>query len=624
MYTWIFVVSCVAAFGVSFGIGANDLANSFGTAYGSKVLTIRQIVVIAAVCEFSGALLLGAEVSKTIAGSITSAGAFTEHPAILMYGMFCALISTAIWLVLATLKQIPVSTTHSIIGSVVGFALVFRGPGGVMWASKADEFPFVKGFVPVAISWVTSPVLALLAAMAVFWLLRRFVLRQTTANASRRTAVSFVVITFFTVWLNMFFIFAKGMKDRIKWSVGQSTWVSLLIATGAAVVVALASPKLMQRAKAAVAAEAEAAAAAATDVAEDIAEQQRRRRSDAAGPLPTLPDIPVVRSEDANPRVKARDDEHESTPMVGREMEPIAPSFASITVGGSDTDPSQLSSPTMRVLRRGGGKSGNVSGGTDAEPGAFSSSPLGEGPYVPQQRVGGTLNASFNSMRVMNAGSYKKSVQINLPSTPTAFAKQVVAVYNESFGHAAETYPPDTAQERFNPEAEYIFKYLQIFSAIILSFSHGANDVSNSIGALASIYYIFENEKTPESVGVEIWMLVIGGLGICVGLATFGQRILVVLGEQMVVLTPSRGFTAQFAASLSVSFASAIGLPISTTHSIVGAVVGVGLIERAPIGWNAVVRTAIACVLTVIVTCVFCGLLFAQGVYSPSSDNIFS
>ena len=176
-YVWIVAVGGISAFAMSCGIGSNDLANAFGTAYGSGVMTLKQIVIVASFCEFGGAFLLGGEVTKTIAGSVTNISMFTAQPAILMYGMLSALIAATVWLFSATYMELAVSTTHSIIGGIIGFAMAYNGPQAITWIEPLDEFPYMKGVVPIVVSWFTSPILSAGFSALIFWLTRTLILR---------------------------------------------------------------------------------------------------------------------------------------------------------------------------------------------------------------------------------------------------------------------------------------------------------------------------------------------------------------------------------------------------------------------------------------------------------------
>jgi len=124
---------------------------------------------------------------------------------------------------------------------------------------------------------------------------------------------------------------------------------------------------------------------------------------------------------------------------------------------------------------------------------------------------------------------------------------------------------------------ENIFGHLQIMSACLMAFAHGANDVANAIGPLSAAITILQTGTIYSESVVPTWALALGGIGIVFGLATWGWRVIMTIGKKITELTPTRGFSAEFGAALTVLIASRIGMPISTTHTLVGAVIGVGL-----------------------------------------------
>ena len=129
---------------------------------------------------------------------------------------------------------------------------------------------------------------------------------------------------------------------------------------------------------------------------------------------------------------------------------------------------------------------------------------------------------------------------------------------------------------RFN-KVERVFVVLQILTACAVAFAHGSNDVANSIGPLAAVVNVVEGAGVSSKAPVQPWMLAVGGLGIVIGLATWGYRVMETVGKKITELTPSRGFAAELAAATTIVLASRLGIPISTTHTLVGAVLGVGM-----------------------------------------------
>jgi sodium-dependent phosphate transporter len=430
MYTWILVAGAINSFIDACGIGANDLANSFGTTYGSKVLTLAQIVGLASVFEFTGAMLLGAPVTNTLAGSISNVAYFKSQPYVLMYGMLSALAASSTWLYTATYLGLPVSTTHSIVGGIMGFSLVYKGVEGVVWNKTIPDFPYVAGFVPIVISWISSPIVTALISAGVYSLIKHFVVKST--HAVWRSIHLLPVVVAVTFFIESFFVLSKGAGSKITWSIETTSWVSGCIASGAALLSALAIPWLTKK----------------------------------------VEEIPVL---------------------------------------------------------------------------------------------------------------------------------------------------PEALNE-YDPKVEYTFKYLQIFTSICTSFAHGANDVSNAVGPLAAIWYIYQNDAVASKIEVPLWILALGGTGIVVGLATYGRKIMEVLGEKITFISPARGFSAELATALVVSFASKYGFPISSTQCITGAVIGISLCDHdlKNVNWRIIARIFVSWIGTILVTAGLSAAIFAQGVYSPN------
>lgn len=484
-YLWITVVGGIVSFLTGCGVGMNDLANAFGTTYGSRVLTLKQIVVLASICELAGAIFLGAEVTSTISGGIAEPAVFKDEPYVLMYGMLCALGAAFTWLLLATLLSLPVSSTHSIAGGVVGFALVYGGTDAVYWAKSKESFPFVSGVVPIIASWFVSPVLTGAAAALVYGLISLLVLRP--ANSVQRALYSIPVIVSLTFFLEAFFVLFKGAKSRLHWPLNKAMWVAAVVGAGTGCLSLLLIPLLKRRVRL-------------------MTEQAERATAEEMAAAPNQP------SPDAKP---------------GNELEGMTTS--AVVANSRSNDESDCRSAAKEDLPR--------------------------------------FNVRIHDNR-----------------------------------------------------AEYVFRYLQVFTAICASFAHGANDVSNAVGPFAAIYSIYVNKRVSSKSDAPIWILALGGAGIVVGLATLGVRIMRLLGRRITTITPSRGFSAELAAALVVSFASGFGVPVSSTHCITGAVVAISIVDVGffNVRWLIVAKLYAGWIVTLFVTALISAAFFAQGIYAPS------
>ena len=471
MYTWILVAGALNSFLDACGIGSNDLANSFGTTYGSKVLTVPQIILLASIFEFLGAMVLGSPVTNTLAGSISNVSYFKSQPYVLMYGMLSALAGSTTWLYTATYLGLPVSTTHSIVGGIMGFSLVYKGVDGVVWTKSIPDFPFVGGFVPIAISWVSSPVITGIISMIFYSSIRYFIIK--TNNSIQRSIYFLPAVVFSTVFIESIFVLSKGAGSKITWEMGQTVWVSACIGVGASLFSAALIPTLKKKIETYV---------APTAMIEDL------KTVDLSGAI-------VVTDSPSN-GVTVRD-------------------------------------------------------------------------------LSGTI----------------------IPVTTKTHV-----------------------DEHHDPRIESVFAYLQIFTSICTSFAHGANDVSNAVGPLAAIWHIHENGAVASKIEVPYWVLAIGGFGIVVGLATYGVKIMDVLGKKITFISPSRGFAAELATGLVISFCSKYGLPVSSTQCITGAVVGISLCDRkfSDLNLKIIAKIFVSWILTLFVTAGISAAIFSQGVYSPN------
>ena len=184
---------------MAWGIGANDVANAMATSVGSRAITIKQAIIIAAIFEFLGAFLAGGEVTSTIRKGIIDSGAIGDAN-ILLYGMLSALLAAALWLTVASRFGWPVSTTHSIVGAIVGFALVAVGSEAVNWGKMGL----------IASSWVTSPLLAGVMAFILIMSVQKLIFESAAPEAQSRKIVPFYI--FLTATVIALVTFLKGLK----------------------------------------------------------------------------------------------------------------------------------------------------------------------------------------------------------------------------------------------------------------------------------------------------------------------------------------------------------------------------------------------------------------------------
>ena len=262
------VVGAFGAFGFGWATGANDVANAFGTSVGSGALTNLQAVMIAAVFEFVGAMVLGRVSTSTIAGSIADRTVFyykaKKHPEcsypgnvcqapVYGYGMMWTLWVGFLWQGFATYHGLNVSATHSIIGGIIGFALAYS-KDGVLWITEDPlSIPPYKGVVPIVIAWFFAPITTAFASGTMFYIIRTFVLRHE--DSYERAFKVLPILILITTWINIYFVFTKGAKKTLTknngndWSDDKAAWIAFVIAAGLAIISIAGIPLIRSRAE---------------------------------------------------------------------------------------------------------------------------------------------------------------------------------------------------------------------------------------------------------------------------------------------------------------------------------------------------------------------------------------
>jgi sodium-dependent phosphate transporter len=191
---------------------ANDVANAFATSVGSKALTVKQACCIAVVMEFVGACFMGGEVVKTIRGSLANINDFKDNPPLLMWGCMCVDIATAVWLILATRFEMPVSTTHSCVGGMIGMTIALRGANSVIWFKPSDAAnPIPGGFLSIVVSWFLSPLLSAITS-AILFLIVRTILRSK--NGFENSVRTYPIMVFFCVMIVAVYMLTKGITSQ--------------------------------------------------------------------------------------------------------------------------------------------------------------------------------------------------------------------------------------------------------------------------------------------------------------------------------------------------------------------------------------------------------------------------
>jgi len=369
---------------MAMNIGANDVANNVGPAVGAGALSIGGAIVIASIFEAGGALIAGGDVVGTIKKGIIDPAAFGGDPMLFVYGMSAALLAAALWLNLATWLKAPVSTTHSIVGGVLGGGIAAGGVAIVSWGTMGK----------IAASWVISPVLGGVIAAVFLYIIKSQILYKEDRIGAAKKVVPILVAVMAAAFLT--YLTLKGLKHIWK----------------------------------------------------DLAE--------------VFTFLPQTKK-----------------PTFG----------AALAIGV----------------------------------------------------IGGVITFFIVKPRVL----YKVD-----------------------------------GMEGSRADLNLLFTIPLIFAAALLSFAHGANDVANAVGPLAAVNDALTHLSVAKKAAIPLWVMVVGGVGISVGLALYGPRLIRTVGSEITELDQMRAFSIMMAAAITVVIASQLGLPVSSTHIAVGAVFGVGFLRE--------------------------------------------
>ncbi|RLA05356.1 MAG: inorganic phosphate transporter [Gammaproteobacteria bacterium] len=384
-------LAIAAVFGgyMAMNIGANDVANNVGPAVGSKALTMGGAILIAVIFEAGGAFIAGGEVVSTIKKGIINIDAFGSDTDSFLWAMMAALLAAALWLNIATMAKAPVSTTHSIVGGVMGAGIAAAGFNIVDWAMMGK----------IASSWVISPVIGgVIAAGFLLAIKKTIIYQRDKVSASYKWVPVYVALM---SWAFVTYLVLKGLKK---------VWPQLVT------------------------------------------------------------------------------------------------SFNDIMFF------------TVEVTKK---------------------------PSFGAAALIGLIIAVFAFMLV------KKVLKVRLHTL-------------------------DNTREGVNK----LFTIPLIFAAALLSFAHGANDVANAIGPLAAINDAVMTGGISSKAGIPFWVMAVGAIGIAIGLALYGPRLIKTVGGEITDLDQMRAFAIAMAAAITVIIASQLGLPVSSTHIAIGGIFGVGFLRE--------------------------------------------
>lgn len=592
-YEWLVIVGGILAFAMAWGIGANDVANAFATSVGAGSITLPTALVIAAIMEFGGAILLGGEVTDTVRKKIINIDTFDPNkedgsangPELLMVGFFIALISATIWLILATYLSLPVSTSHSIIGALLGVGLAYRGAKAVVWISSGSGFDKLKGVVGVVLSWIISPVLSAIIAVIFFLIVRTFVLRRE--NSFQKGLYFMPIFYGVTLTIAIFFIIYQG-DNRFDISDDLGTGPAVGIAFGAGAVFAILSFFIISPLAKKAAERWEERELEKAKNPEGVTDESERKNgiTNAFKKVGINLTIDEELSDDV---IRMHDNVEKFDPKTERLftwVQVFTAAVDSFAHGANDVANAIAPFASIYELHNNGGIV-----------------------TVPQEN------------KFEKDGTYTGGGRLD----GTDFTKDELIPDFENFCGAVD------GTDYFKCKDDPVFPYKTVFirGADSQTFVGSYDDEGALKDDSAVVCYSGCNPRnyeayTDKKQSVQLWILALGGGGIVLGLAMWGYRIILAIGVKLTKLTPSRGFSIEIGAAITVLIASKIGLPVSTTHCQVGATMGVGLAEgkASTVNWKQFLIVCVGWVFTLIFTGFISAILFLTVTSSPFNVRV--
>ncbi|KAI5792346.1 phosphate transporter [Pyronema domesticum] len=565
-YDWIFALAMIFAFLDAWNIGANDVANSFATSVSSRSLTMRQAMMIATVMEFTGAVTVGARVSDTIRTKIVGVDAFVDQPAVLALGMLCALIGSSTWLTIATSLGLPVSTTHCITGGVIGFGIATVGASGVSWSWND------KGVAQIVASWVIAPGIAGVFAAIIFLITKYGVLKRS--NPLKWGFVMVPIYFGITSGILTMLIVWKGAAslDLDHWGAGQIAGTIFGVAGGVVLMVCLFFLPWLHRKLA-------------------MDDWTMRWYHLFLGPM-LLKRGPVP------------------DPPEGFNVQIVQDYYAGHATR-EDLEAMRLNEDTIANMEHfKATKEAQINGAETNAHGVTKEAHITDG-------------KALGDVEKADAGPWY--LPKNLPKAIwKAFMhgvdKDIIAEQSRGGSRLAGNILDMHARAaHFDNKAEHLYSFLQVLTAATSSFAHGANDVSNAIGPLSTIYLVWNSGHISKKSPVPIWVLCYGGAGIVIGLWTYGYNIMRNLGNRLTLQSPTRGFSMELGSAVTVVMATRLALPVSTTQCIVGATMGVALCngDYKALNWRMVAWCYSGWLLTLPIAGLISGCLMGIIINAP-------
>ncbi|CAN9163694.1 unnamed protein product [Alternaria alternata] len=565
-YDWILAITTIAFVASSASNGANDVANSYATSVAARTLKMWQAGILACFTEFLGAVALGSRVTGTIKSGIFALDTFKPVPATLMLAMGCAEVGSAVFLTVATIAGMPVSTTQTVVGALAGAGIAAQSP--LSWGWK-------KGSISqIAASWVIAPFLSAAFAAVLFLTIKFAVHNRKDPFKWAMRLIPFYLA--FTAGVLALFIIDElpNGESLEEMGAGKACGIILGVFFGMLAISYIFFIPYFTR---------------------------RLVKGDTRLRAWHLPLGPLLYRE--NPPIY----------FPGKGDQVVTDYYAkSAPVATSEQDNLKGEKPighSTSVDNKSSGDSDNI----DVEGGRGLSRPLPRDGAVahiipakpePEERWLKPVEhlPFYSPKKIMN---WTKFILLQGVSRDVVTQKDLADVHSRAIV--------------YDNRVEHLWTYAQVASAMMMSIAHGSNDVANAVGPWVGSYNTYTTGVVTKEADTPIWILIVAGLLLGIGFWFYGYHIVRALGNKITQVSPTRGFSMELGAAITVLLASRLALPVSTTQCLTGATIGVALcnFDLKAVNWKQVGFIFSGWIITLPGAGLISGLLMVMALNTP-------
>ena len=573
-YDWILAITTIAFVCSAFGNGANDVANSYATSVAARTLTMPQVGFLSAITEFVGAVGLGARVTSTIKNSIISIDRFEAAPGALMLVMGCAEVGSAFWLILGTSLGFPVSTTQTVVGALIGVGFASQSPIKWAWSSGSVS--------QIAASWAIAPAIAAGFSALVFATVKYSVLDRKDPFKWALRLIPFYLAGTAAILALFIVIEAPTAPSLEEFGAGKAVGIILGVFFGCLLIAYVFFMPYFER---------RLVKQDARVKAYHIFLGPLLRKENPPLYFPGKEDGDYVVDYYENPYKNADDSSPEGSIKKETAHNPThsTPDTADQSASADTADTSALEKGTA---------------------------------------IDSSMQPAVLTRRKPLPGPHERFLQpvAHLPMTsPTrlwGYLKFALlqGVTRDCVNHSSLSLSRIHAKAAsYDIRVEHLWTYCQVASAMLMSIAHGSNDVANAVGPWAAVYQTYNAGLVETRSDTPVWFLVIAGILLGAGFWFFGYHIIRALGNKITRMSPTRGFSCELGAAITVLLASRLGLPVSTTQCLVGSTMGVALMnyDLGAVNWKQLAWIFLGWVLTLPSAGLISGLLCVMALNAP-------